>query len=389
MPGMVIGTGDEADNWGLSEMGQIPGIELRGLVYEIDGYAECVRNILAGFREMGVAVALRSEHIAHQKVRLSPEMQRIISEAEKTPSRPEYPVIQFRLANAFQPEPGRYVIGISMLESDRINESWVAGCNRIQEVWVPTKFNWETFTRSGAKNVVVMPLGVDVERFKPGLGPPLQFPFARSFKFLAMDWFLRKGPDLVVHAYFRGFRKSDDVLLVYKVKPEQKEAAFADIHKIAANYGGIENTPPIAVMDTVYAWDEIPHLYNSVDCFLLPTRGEGWSLPVVEAMASGLPVICTNWSGPTQFINDQNAFPLRIEGLEPIPNFAFNEVCWQNGQWAKPSLEHLVELMRYTYENREEARKRGQKARSDVVKDYSWQKVTERMNNRIRQIVGA
>jgi glycosyltransferase involved in cell wall biosynthesis len=45
-------------------------------------------------------------------------------------------------------------------------------------------------------------------------------------------------------------------------------------------------------------------LYRSVDAFVLPSRGEGWGRPYMEAMSMGLPVIATNWSGPTEFVNE-------------------------------------------------------------------------------------
>ena len=40
------------------------------------------------------------------------------------------------------------------------------------------------------------------------------------------------------------------------------------------------------------------NLYAAADAFVLPTRGEGWGLPIAEAMAMAMPVIATNWSGP-------------------------------------------------------------------------------------------
>lgn len=42
---------------------------------------------------------------------------------------------------------------------------------------------------------------------------------------------------------------------------------------------------------------QMPSLYKSADCFVLPTHGEGWGLPTMEAMAMGLPTITTNWGG--------------------------------------------------------------------------------------------
>jgi glycosyltransferase involved in cell wall biosynthesis len=44
---------------------------------------------------------------------------------------------------------------------------------------------------------------------------------------------------------------------------------------------------------------DFPRFYKAGDAVVLPTRGEGWGRPQVEAMAMGLPVISTNWSGIT------------------------------------------------------------------------------------------
>ena len=46
------------------------------------------------------------------------------------------------------------------------------------------------------------------------------------------------------------------------------------------------------------------------DAFVLATRGEGWGLPVMEAMAMALPVIVTNTSGCSQYLTLENSFPL-------------------------------------------------------------------------------
>ena len=56
----------------------------------------------------------------------------------------------------------------------------------------------------------------------------------------------------------------------------------------------------------------IRSLIESCDCFVLPTRGEGWGLPIVEAMAMEKAVIATNHSGPSAFLTKNNSYPLRL-----------------------------------------------------------------------------
>ena len=58
-------------------------------------------------------------------------------------------------------------------------------------------------------------------------------------------------------------------------------------------------------------------MYAQSDAFVMPTRGEGWGLPICEAMAMGLPVVATNFSGPTAYLTRANSHPLRVERRLP------------------------------------------------------------------------
>ena len=123
---------------------------------------------------------------------------------------------------------------------------------------------------------------------------------------------------------------------------------------------GKPGRPPIEVISHVLSREEMPRLYAAADCFVLPTRGEGWNLCALEAMATGLPVICTRWSAHLDFLNDQNSYLVDIEGTEPIPpggrgsNPAYRGSCW-----ARPSLQHLRHLLRHLYHNQQEGREKG------------------------------
>jgi glycosyltransferase involved in cell wall biosynthesis len=126
----------------------------------------------------------------------------------------------------------------------------------------------------------------------------------------------------------------------------------------------------------------MPTLYRSVDCFVLPSRGEGWGRPHVEAMSMGLPVIATNWSGPTAFLTEGNGYPLAIDGLVTVASGPFKKYH----KWAQPSLGELRRLMRHVVLHPAEARAKGERARADMVAQYAHGKVADVVVDRLWKI---
>lgn len=65
--------------------------------------------------------------------------------------------------------------------------------------------------------------------------------------------------------------------------------------------------------------EDMPKLYKRAQAFVLPSRGEGWGRPHMEALSMGIPVLATNWSGPTAFLHEGNSYPIPIaEKLVPV-----------------------------------------------------------------------
>jgi len=119
----------------------------------------------------------------------------------------------------------------------------------------------------------------------------------------------------------------------------------------------------------------IPHGDFAYD----PTRGEGWGRPQVEAMAMALPVIATYWGGPLAYMTYNNSFPLLLDGIEKVPDGPF-----AGHGWAKPSVIHLKSLLREVVTNPQEATKRGEQARQDMVDKYCPRCIAKLVLNRLR-----
>ena len=305
-------------------------------------------------------------------------------------------VVQHLPASGFSPLPGaKYCIGRTMFETDSLPANWVAQCNRLDEIWVPSRFNLETFAAAGVtrEKLFVIPQAVDETVFNPDAGTPLELPGRAKFNFLAMfEWSSRKAWDVLLAAYLREFSAADDVCLYLRTylvnQPDKNPQSLLEplIRKLAATLDlGDKPLPKIEFLTEQIPTRELPRLYKAVDCLVAPSRGEGWGRPHHEAMMMGLPVIATNWSGNTEFMSDENSFLLNYE-LVRVENADPGFEHYRGHCWANPSEPHLRELMRQVQQNPETARAKGARAREQMLERFSLAPVASIVLRRLAEI---
>ena len=340
------------------------------------GYAISSEELALQLDAQGVEVLHRPTawhmpaHIRH------PRLQQIAAR----PLRDDVPQVAYDQADLFNTKHPGYKIGYTMLEVDGLPPDWVAACNAMDEVWTPSPWGVQTFADTGVRVPIhAMPLGYDPIRFSTEL--PRQ-PVSGRYTFLSLfEWGARKGWDVLLRAYARAFSSRDDVLLVLRINNYDTRV---DVAAQIASLRLPSDTAPIAIIyNQQIDAAQLGSLYRSADCLVLATRGEGWGLPVLEAMACGLPVIATDRSAQTAFFHAEVGFPIRVRSLVTAdPGCPY----YIGFRWAEPDTDHLIKLMRHVYINQDAARTVGMRAAAEAAQHWTWAHAAARIANRLTEI---
>lgn len=256
--------------------------------------------------------------------------------------------------------PFKKNVAIIPWETTTVPKSWIGKINGFDLLLVPCKQNIEDFRNSGVKiPIELIHWGVDPTKFYP-----IERPASNVFTFGTLGALsYRKGTDILIEAFKEAFPTEKDVKLICKTSYN--------------NYPFNVKDERIEVQMTPVSNEELMSaFYKRVDCFVFPTRGEGFGMTPLEAMATGIPAIVTGWSGPVEYMTPEVGWLIDHE-MKPAKNFSdivYKEDC---GNWAEPSKEHLKKLMRYAYEHRDEVKEKGKKAAEHVKQNWLWSNKVE------------
>ena len=160
----------------------------------------------------------------------------------------------------------------------------------------------------------------------------------KAFRFLHVSsCFPRKGVEIMLRAYGRAFRKSDDVTLIVKTFANPHN----DIHHwLAKAQHDDSGYPDVLIIEEDLSDEQLKALYSRCHALVAPSYAEGFGLPMAEAMLSGLAVITTGWSGQTDFCTKDTAWLIDY-------SFEYAETHFElyDSVWARPCEKHLAKLM--------------------------------------------
>lgn len=267
--------------------------------------------------------------------------------------------------------PGKRVVSYVPWETSRIPWPIRRKLQRLDHILVLSEWQRELFVRNGiaAEKLSVVPLGFDPEVFHPG---PRRRPTDAPFRFLFVGkWEVRKALPELLEAFCAEFDPDERVeLVLHAHNPfidgfDQEARLRKELKRLGAENRNITCRGDLSLAELVQA-------YRDADAFVLPTRAEGWGLPLLEAMACGLPCIATNYSALTTFAHADNTLLVDVAGFVRVRDpFFFNRwLHW--GTWAKPDVKHLRQRMRQVVDRPEEAAALGMQAAGEVAAKWTW-----------------
>ena len=338
---------------------------------------------------------------------------------QTTPNLPKQPDVwmQITIPNEFQPI-GKYNIGVTAgVETTLVHQSWIEGCNKMNLVITSSEFAKKTFqnTKYEAKNqqglsqgflelktpIEVIFEGANTEIYKYLNPEELSGAFNKldeikeNFCYLFVGHWIqgdfgedRKNVGLLVKAFYETFKnKKNKPALILKTSGAGSSYMDRDsiLNKINSIRKSVNSTnlPNIYLLHGDFSDQEINELYNhsKVKAMVSLTKGEGFGRPLLEFSLIKKPLLTTNWSAHTEFLDPKFTTLMKGNLKKVHPSVLVDKIIIPDSEWFNVDHAQVGHYLKDIFENYKSYKEKANRQAFKNNNEFSWEKMATKIND--------
>ncbi len=281
--------------------------------------------------------------------------------------------------------------GVSaIVETDVCSKAWVSACQKMDHVIVPSEFAKRCLLNSGlkGKRATVIPEAFIDTCLEDPIELSIEFQTNENYLMLGQmsgDWETdRKNTAQTIALFCDTFKNRPDVGLIIKTNSGTNSTVDRTISrnllKSILKQVRKGDFPKVYFLHGYLKDEEVSSLYQhpKVKGLISLTHGEGFGLPLLEAAACGLPVLATNWSAHTEFLNLGKW--KKIHGrIEKIPNKKVDGTIFIDGaKWANIDIPSARKDLEDFVDNNADFQSDAAALKKSIRNAYSFRKISYR-----------
>lgn len=277
--------------------------------------------------------------------------------------------VSWALGKALRPD----VVWHTMIEVEPMPPHWASVINRSGGCWVPSNWVHQTFHNGGVTvPMMVSGYGIDTDAFQPA-----QDRAQRDGPFRVLVWgrglLSRKNLTMALRAYVAA--NLPDAVLEIKVNTD-------DV--LARDGMGVIGRDDVTVIAKDWTISQVARWLQGGDVLLYLSSGEGFGLMPLEAMATGLPVVCAANTGMLDYLDEDVAYPV---ACRPASVATYKQHFGYDAIGFEPIFEAAVAQLEAVYNDRRRALQVGQRAAAKAA-CFTWERAARQALLGLHQLIG-